>query len=244
MNFRIRMYAALILAFAIAFFLNKELFFLNTPVIRKDPFIDVAQLPKKLAQYIPSRSDSSSGSPNTPAATTAPKPTVGPYITPEKTNPGAPSSPKSPEPTIEPTEPVPSPTGSGWISITPSPPPPVDTTAPPTPTSKPVSKVEFAQCLKDNGMVFYSTATCTACQQQKAMFGNEAFSKLTVVSCDSNALECRNKGIGRGPAWITGSGKVYPGAMDLTSLHYASGCPAVTNGFSFNEVINQILSIF
>jgi hypothetical protein len=243
MNYRIRMYAALIIALTLALFLNKELFFLNTPIIRKDPFVDLVQLPTTVAKYIPSRTGSSSEPTNTPSIRLTPRPTLGPYITPEKTDPHFPTSTQNPQVTVEPTIPVLSPTGSGWVSITPSP-PPVSNTLAPTPISQSVSIIEFAQCLKNNGMVFYSNSTCPACQQQKALFGNEAFTKLNVVSCDTSSLECRNKGVGRGPAWITGTGKVYPGAMDLTSLHFASGCPPAIAGFNLNEIINQILSVF
>lgn len=75
----------------------------------------------------------------------------------------------------------------------------------------------IAKCLTQKGVVFYGAFWCPHCQEQKAIFGNDA-KYVNFVECDprgENAKpeECRERGIERYPTWFL------PGQGNLVGLH-------------------------
>jgi hypothetical protein len=237
--YRIKIIIALLLAFGSAWFLNKEVFLLNTPIIRADTPQRIVQLPQniftggiKIIASLPKPPTSTTRSEQGGSILPTGRAQTQPYPLP----PADSSQPQQP-----PNNPDnggnngPSPTPQ-WITIVPptnTPYPtqrpnyPTYTPPPPTPTPRPVTKVEFAQCLTSKGMKFYSNVTCPYCAQQKADFGTQAWGYITEINCTAQTQTCRSKaGVGIGPAWEESGGKVWPGAMDFRSLGYVSKCQA------------------
>jgi len=64
----------------------------------------------------------------------------------------------------------------------------------------------FSQCLYDSGMRMYGSATCSACERQRRLFG-ESFNLIQEIECDprnpdSEYERCIGKGISHTPTWI------------------------------------------
>jgi hypothetical protein len=81
---------------------------------------------------------------------------------------------------------------------------------------------EFAECLTDNGAIFYGTEWCGFCQQQKEMFG-ASMQNVNFIDCDQNRNTCMSEGITGYPTWKI-NGQLYPGLQQLTRLSELSGC--------------------
>jgi hypothetical protein len=81
---------------------------------------------------------------------------------------------------------------------------------------------DFAQCLTDNGAIFYGTEWCGFCQQQKAMFGN-SMKNINFIDCDRNRNTCMSEGITGYPTWKI-NGQAYSGVQQLTRLADLTGC--------------------
>lgn len=228
---RIKIITSLIISLLIVFFLKEQVFIGSSPLIRPDAPTNIVSLPKKiansttvlLAKVIPARSSTQQ-----PDAKISPAPKTGPFNPPDSQNPG-------PTEEIVPTKVLPTtpPTATpALITIPPPtiPPNPNGGQLPPTQPPPPVTKVEFAQCLTSKGMKFYMNSSCPYCKKQKDMFGPDAYRYVTEINCNTQTQLCRSKpGVGIGPAWETGTGKIYPGYMDLQSLGYASSCPKPTS---------------
>ena len=87
---------------------------------------------------------------------------------------------------------------------------------------------EFAQCLKDNGAIFYGAFWCPHCQTQKKMFGRSE-RLLPYVECstpDGRAQNttCREKNIEGYPAWEFKDGSRLTGEIPLKTLAEKTGC--------------------
>jgi hypothetical protein len=88
----------------------------------------------------------------------------------------------------------------------------------------------FAQCLKDNGAVFYGAFWCPHCQNTKKMFGSSA-RLLPYVECSTpdgkaQLQICKDKGIQSYPTWTFPNGTTtLTGERTLQELSTASGCP-------------------
>jgi len=87
----------------------------------------------------------------------------------------------------------------------------------------------FAQCLKENGAVFYGTFWCQHCQNQKALFGKSA-KGLPYVECSmpdgrSQLAICKDKNIESYPTWEFNDGSRRSGELSLTQLAKKTGCP-------------------
>lgn len=95
--------------------------------------------------------------------------------------------------------------------------------------SKPGKLDEFAQCLKDNGAVFYGAFWCPHCQNQKAMFGTSQ-KLLPYIECStpdgkSQLAVCQEKKITGYPTWEFADGSKESGEVSLEKLAEKTSCP-------------------
>ena len=81
---------------------------------------------------------------------------------------------------------------------------------------------EFAECLTDQGAVFYGTDWCSHCRDQKKLFG-EHFDKVNFIDCDEARAVCLSAGIEAYPTWIISKQK-YLGTKSLDELGELTGC--------------------
>lgn len=86
----------------------------------------------------------------------------------------------------------------------------------------------FAQCLKDQGAVFYGAFWCSHCQNQKALFGRSA-RMLPYIECStpngqSQTSECQDKKIAGYPTWEFKDGSRLSGELALERLAEKTGC--------------------
>ncbi len=92
----------------------------------------------------------------------------------------------------------------------------------------------LAQCLKDNGVVFYGAFWCPHCKKQKESFG-DAVSALPYVECstpdgnDQTAI-CKQKGIKSYPTWRFQDGSELTGDQPLEKLAEAGKCTQALPG--------------
>ncbi len=89
--------------------------------------------------------------------------------------------------------------------------------------------IPFAECLKDNGALFYGAFWCPHCQAQKALFGTAAKS-LPYIECstpDANGQlpVCDAKGIKSYPTWYFADGSNHVGELSLAELSAKTSCP-------------------
>ena len=80
----------------------------------------------------------------------------------------------------------------------------------------------FAECLTDQGAIFYGTEWCGFCQQQKAMFG-DSIEYVDFIDCDQNRDLCMSEGIRGYPTWKI-DGELHSGLQQLTRLSDLTGC--------------------
>lgn len=90
----------------------------------------------------------------------------------------------------------------------------------------------FAQCLKDNGAVFYGAFWCPHCQAQKALFGNSA-KLLPYVECSNpdgqtQTKVCNDRNITGYPTWEFADGSRVSGEQTFATLAEKTGCPVPT----------------
>ena len=88
----------------------------------------------------------------------------------------------------------------------------------------------LAQCLKDNGAVFYGAFWCSHCQNQKELFGAAA-PALPYVECStpdgySQTFVCKEKEIKGYPTWRFADGSELDGEQSFATLAEKSGCTA------------------
>lgn len=86
----------------------------------------------------------------------------------------------------------------------------------------------FAQCLNDEGAVFYGAFWCPHCQNQKAMFGKSE-RHLNYVECSTadgsgQLAVCRDKGVESYPTWEFADGSRLTGEIPLETLAEKTGC--------------------
>ncbi|MEB3212018.1 MAG: vitamin K epoxide reductase family protein [Leptolyngbyaceae bacterium] len=89
------------------------------------------------------------------------------------------------------------------------------------------SEIALAQHLQDIGATKYSAYWCPHCQQQRELFGREAFEYIDTVECAEDGQNaqpqlCRQKGIQGFPTWEI-NGELYSGARPLGELADLSG---------------------
>ena len=88
----------------------------------------------------------------------------------------------------------------------------------------------LAQCMKDNGVVFYGAFWCPHCQATKKQFGNSE-KLLPYVECStpdgqSQTQICIDKGVKQYPTWTRPSDTMtISGEHTMQELSDFSGCP-------------------
>lgn len=86
----------------------------------------------------------------------------------------------------------------------------------------------FAQCLKDEGAVFYGAFWCSHCQATKKMFGSSA-KLLEYVECSTPDAKtktqfCRDKKIEVYPTWEFADGSRLKGEVSFQQLADKTSC--------------------
>ena len=87
---------------------------------------------------------------------------------------------------------------------------------------------QFAQCLKNEGAIFYGAFWCPHCKAQKALFG-DAESALPYVECSmpdgNNQTEiCKTMKIESYPTWEFKNGVRMTGVLSLAELAEKTSC--------------------
>lgn len=95
-------------------------------------------------------------------------------------------------------------------------------------------KLALAQCLKDNGAIFYGAFWCPHCKKQKEDFGS-AVPALPYVECstpDGNSQTpiCAAKGIKSYPTWKFADGSELTGEQTLETLAQKANCTQTLPG--------------
>ncbi len=93
---------------------------------------------------------------------------------------------------------------------------------------KPGKYDTFAQCIKDNGAIFYGTFWCPHCQAQKTRFGKSA-KLLPYVECSTPDGQgqmpvCKDASVTSYPTWKFADGSVKVGEVELSELASTTGC--------------------
>jgi len=87
----------------------------------------------------------------------------------------------------------------------------------------------FAQCVNDSESVFYGSATCPHCIQQKADFGKAA-ALLPYVECnpqfatEGELAQCEEAGVTGTPYWTFPENKEGLGRISLEEIAAGTGC--------------------
>ena len=86
----------------------------------------------------------------------------------------------------------------------------------------------FAQCLKDNGAVFYGAFWCPHCQNQKALFGKSEkllpYVECSTVDGKGQLSVCKEKKVEGYPTWIFADGSRLTGEVTLETLAEKTAC--------------------
>jgi hypothetical protein len=90
-----------------------------------------------------------------------------------------------------------------------------------------VTTEDFANCLKQSGLIIYGSDTCGACQNQKRMFG-KAFESLNYVNCDFRSEICSGEGVTSYPTWKKDQQAIV-GVQKFSKLSEISQCQIPTN---------------
>lgn len=99
--------------------------------------------------------------------------------------------------------------------------------SPPIQNASGPSEIALAQHLQEIGAKKYSAYWCPHCQQQREMFGSEAFEYIDSIECaedgqDAQPQLCREAGIQGFPTWEI-NGEQFSGARPLSELANLSG---------------------
>ena len=105
-------------------------------------------------------------------------------------------------------------------------PPSIETTSGP-------AEVTLAEHLTSIGAKKYGAWWCPHCHAQQALFGEEAFEKITYVECDpegqdSKTAVCQAAGVQGFPTWEI-NGELYSGIRQLPELASLSGYSGPTD---------------
>lgn len=82
---------------------------------------------------------------------------------------------------------------------------------------------EFAQCLADKDVKMYGAYWCSACAEQKAIFG-KSFKYADYIECTEDEALCNSKSIKSYPTWIINDSQQLSGVQSLDTLARLSGC--------------------
>jgi protein-disulfide isomerase len=106
-------------------------------------------------------------------------------------------------------------------------------TGQPITTSSGAAEIAIANHLNKVGAKMYGAYWCSHCQNQKQLFGKEAWPKISYVECaadgqNANLAACKQAKIEGYPTWLI-NGRQYPGTMSMFKLARASGYKGPTN---------------
>lgn len=106
--------------------------------------------------------------------------------------------------------------------------------------SGPGAHDKLAQCIKDQGAIFYGAFWCPHCQNTKALFGRSA-KLLPYVECSTpdgkgQVQECKDKGIQSYPTWVRPDGAVLNGEQPIASIASFAGCTLEGEKTEFSAV--------
>jgi len=95
------------------------------------------------------------------------------------------------------------------------------------------ANIELAQHLAASDIPMYGAFWCSHCQDQKVLFGRQAFAEVEYVECDANGENpqpdrCQAAGISSYPTWQV-DGQNYPGVRSLEELASLSGYTGATD---------------
>jgi len=95
-------------------------------------------------------------------------------------------------------------------------------------SSSPGKYDDFAQCITDNGAVFYGAFWCPHCTNQKEMFGS-SMSNVAYVECATpdgkgQTQVCQDADIKGYPTWEFSDGSRLSGEVPLQTLAEKTGC--------------------
>jgi hypothetical protein len=80
---------------------------------------------------------------------------------------------------------------------------------------------QIAQCLSDNGVKVYVTATCSYCMEQKKLFG-DSWKYINAIDCMQNPMSCGK--IQWTPTWEFADGSLLAGMQKISTLVAKAGC--------------------
>jgi len=87
---------------------------------------------------------------------------------------------------------------------------------------------EFAQCLADEGAVFYGAFWCSVCNAQKKIFDSSAkllpYKECSTPDSKSQLADCREKNIKGYPTWDFADGSRLTGKLTLEQLAEKTSC--------------------
>src|SRR3989338_7541976 len=95
----------------------------------------------------------------------------------------------------------------------------------------PISASDLAKCLAANGAKVYGASSCSHCQDQKALFGEE-WGLIDYIECEvlddpgAQNVECSKAGITAYPTWVFRDGQIAQGKRKIEELWQMAGCPA------------------
>ncbi len=84
--------------------------------------------------------------------------------------------------------------------------------------------VSLAECLTAKWATMYGTNRCSHCQNQKELFGYEAFAKINFVDCDKNKNACGLAGVQGYPTWVFADGSKLEGTQNFDALAAKAWC--------------------
>ncbi|HEU0085392.1 MAG TPA: hypothetical protein VFQ59_00310 [Candidatus Paceibacterota bacterium] len=86
----------------------------------------------------------------------------------------------------------------------------------------------FAQCLTEQGAMFYGTFWCPYCKQQKDMFGSSVkympYTECSTPDGQSQTAVCREAEIANYPTWVFADGSRLNGLVPLETLAEKTSC--------------------
>ena len=80
----------------------------------------------------------------------------------------------------------------------------------------------FAQCLTEQGIVFYGAYWCPHCKTQKELFGDD-IKFINYFECEDDKQTCIDEGVKAYPTWKI-KGELYEGVRSLKELSELSSC--------------------
>lgn len=87
---------------------------------------------------------------------------------------------------------------------------------------------EFAQCLKDEGAIFYGAFWCKYCNAQKKMFESSArllpYEECSTADGRGQLPACKEKGITGYPFWVFPDGTQETGVLTFEQLAEKTAC--------------------